>query len=232
MNQANDREAIETCLREHRLDGVFPEPLKPHLSLREFAAGDLICVQGEPAETLYVLVKGKIKISNASAEGRTLVLSFKTPLEAIGDIEYFGGTEIKNTVEAVSAVVMIGAPYRWLRKYGDDSAPLLRFLLDILTKKFYYKSVHMSLNVMYPVEIRLASYLLSVSFDESDEAFRGRLPVASLAETANLLGASYRHVNRVIRKLVADGLLERNKSFIAVKNREALQTLVKSAKGE
>jgi len=232
MNIVHDRGALDDYLREHRMENVFPDKLKPHLSLHVFDEGDLICAQGEPAETLYVLVKGKIKIYNNSAEGRTLVISFKTPLEVIGDIEYIGGTEIKNTVEAVSSVVMIGVPYPWMRKYGDDSPSMLRFLLGIMTKKFFYKTDHTSLNLMYPVEVRLASYLLSVSFDETDDGFVGRLPVSSVTDTANLLGTSYRHLNRVIRKLAAEGWIERNKTFIVVKDREALQKLVKAAKGE
>lgn len=39
---------------------------------------------------------------------------------------------------------------------------------------------------MYPVEVRLASYLLSVSFDETDPHFNGKLSAVSLLDAANL----------------------------------------------
>ena len=107
----------------------------PHLSLYSFDQGELICSQGETSQYLYVLVKGKVKIYTSSPEGKTLILSFKKPLEVIGDIEYVRGIEIINTVEAVSPVCMIGIHHRWLKKYGSDHAPLLQFLLDIITKK-------------------------------------------------------------------------------------------------
>jgi hypothetical protein len=43
-----------------------------------------------------------------------LILSFKTPLEVIGDLEYVQGIDFINTVEAVCSVIMIGVDHRWL----------------------------------------------------------------------------------------------------------------------
>ena len=86
---------------------------------------NLFVHKAKGSEYLYVHVKGKVKIFTNSAEGKTLILSFKTPLEVIGDLEYVQGINFINTVEAVSAVCMIGIHHRWLKKYGSDHAPLL-----------------------------------------------------------------------------------------------------------
>jgi CRP-like cAMP-binding protein len=225
MKENQDREQLQSYLYTHQIESIFNEALIPYLSLYSFEQGELICSQGEPAQVLYVLVKGKIKIYNTSAEGRTLVISFKTPLEVIGDIEYIQGTDNLNTVEAVSSVCMIGVHHRWLKKYGSEYSPLLQFLLEIITKKFFIKSNSMSFNLMYPVEVRLASYLLSVSFDESDSFFRGQLSTSSLTDAANLIGTSYRHLNRVIQKFCTEGLVVRTKEFILVKDKEGLNAL-------
>ncbi|MBD0384434.1 Crp/Fnr family transcriptional regulator [Paenibacillus sedimenti] len=225
MKEINDREQLNHYLQAYRMESIFNEQLIPHLSLYSFEQGELICSQGESPQYLYVLVKGKIKIYTTSAEGKSLILSFKTPLELVGDIEYVRGTDILNTVEAVSTVSMIGVHHRWLKKYGKDYAPLLQFLLEIITQKFYVKSNSLSFNLMYPVEVRLASYLLSVCFDESDSLFNGQLRSANLRDAANLIGTSYRHLNRVIGQFCTEGLIERNKGFILVKDRERLSAL-------
>ncbi|MFM1652903.1 Crp/Fnr family transcriptional regulator [Brevibacillus sp. B_LB10_24] len=225
MKEIKDREQLKQYMQANHLESVFPEQIIPHLSLYGFAQEELICSQGEPLQYLYVLVKGKIKIYTTSPEGKTLILSFKTPLEVIGDIEYVRGIDFINTVEAVSSVLMIGVHHRWLKKYGSEYAPLLTFLLDIITQKFHSKSNSLSFNLLYPVEVRLASYLLSVSFDESDSLYTGQVSTVSLTDTANLLGTSYRHLNRVIKQFCAEGLIERSKGFILVKDREGLRTL-------
>lgn len=225
MKEIQDPGRLQAYLQKHQLDYIFTEPLKPLLSLLSYDPGEHICSKGDPSSTLYVLVKGKLKIYTTSAEGRTLIISFKTPLELIGDVEYIQGTEMLNTVEAVSPVHMIAVPYRWLNKYAKDHPPLLHFMLEIITQKFYRKSSFLSLNLMHPVDVRLASYLLSISYDESDPQFTGQLDTINLVDTANFIGTSYRHLNRVIRKFCQEGLTERSSGAIIVKDREGLSAL-------
>lgn len=225
MKEIKDPDLLETYLTQHEIEKVFHEPLRPHLGLYAFDPGEELCSQGERADMLYVLVKGKIKIYTTSPAGRTLVISFKNPLEVVGDIEYVRGLNIINTVEAVSPVTVIGISGKMLKRYGDDHAPLLRFMLDIITKKFYIKSDFLSFNLMVPVEVRLASYLLSVCYDESDAGFEGRLSTSALTDTANLIGTSYRHLNRVIRKLSEKGLVERSGGYLHVRDRFRLEQL-------
>lgn len=225
MKEITEKELINTYLHQHQIESIFNDELMPYLSLYSFDQGELICSQGEPSQYLYVLVQGKLKIYTTSAEGKTLILSFKTPLEVVGDIEYVQGNDLINTVEAVSPVLMIGVHYRWLKKYGSDHSPLLNFLLKIITYKFCIKSNSLSFNLMYPVDVRLASYLLSVSFDEFNTQFKCRLSTTHLKDAANLIGTSYRHLNRVIRKLCTEGMIERKSGFIHVKDRERLSKL-------
>ena len=225
MREVHDREQLNRYLRAFRLEAIFPEALRPHLALYDFERGDLICTQGAPAETLYVLVKGKVKVYTTSAEGKSLILSFKKPLDLFGDIEYVHRANLLNTVEAVTPVSMIGVNDRWLRACASDHAPLLQFMLETIAGKFYQMANAMSFNLMHPVEVRLASYLLSVSFDEADaplEAATGAIP---LTDTANLIGTSYRHLNRVIRQFAAEGLIERHRGGIRIKDRKRLSAL-------
>lgn len=225
MKEMQDQDQLQSWLQKYLLEDIFSPPLRAHLSLYSYEQGEVICSKGDSSESLYVLVKGKLKIYTTSAEGKTLIISFKTPLELIGDVEYIQGTEMLNTVEAVSPVQMIVIPYRLLRQYGRNHSPLLQFLLEVITEKFYRKSDFLSLNLMHPVEVRLASYLLSITYDDSDPQFAGQLSAISLVDTANFIGTSYRHLNRVIRKFCQDGLTERSKGYILVKDREGLGRL-------
>ncbi len=225
MKENTDREKLTRHLRAHHLETIFPERLQPHLSLYEFEPGDFICTQGSPAEMLYVLVKGKVKVYTSSAEGKTLILSFKKPLDLFGDIEHVHRAPILNTVEAVTPVSMIGVHDRWLRAYASDHAPLLQFMLETIAGKFYQMANAMSFNLMHPVEVRLASYLLSVSLDEADARQDDARSAIPLTDTANLIGTSYRHLNRVIQQFCAEDLVERHRGGIRVKDRERLSAL-------
>lgn len=225
VKEIHDQGRLRSYLQLYQLDSVFDERMLPHLSLYSFEQGELICTQGEAAQNLFVLVKGKVKIYTTSSEGKTLILSFKTPLDVIGDIEYVQGIDIINTVEAVSSVEMIGIHHRWLVKYAQDYPPFLQFMLRIITQKFFLKSNFLSFNLMHPVEVRLASYLLSVSYEDSDSKLADQPISLSLKDAANLIGTSYRHLNRIIQKFCEDGLVERSKGSIKVKNRKGLSEL-------
>ncbi|WP_422656955.1 Crp/Fnr family transcriptional regulator [Paenibacillus sp. EC2-1] len=217
-----DRDRLESYLRAYQLEHIFTEEWLPHVSLSYFNQGELICSQGQPASMLYILVKGKVKIYTTSAQGKALILSFKKPLEVIGDIEYVQGYDMINTVEAVSSVETIGIHHHLLNKFGKEHAPFLQFLLEIVTKKFYIKSNFLSFNLMHPVEVRLASYLMSISYDDSDALIKGEVSTPSLVDAANLIGTSYRHLNRVIQKFCEEGLIERRKGFIQILDRDGL----------
>lgn len=225
MKEIKDPEKLMEYLQTYGIEAVFNEQILPHLSLYTFEQGELIFSQGEETQYLYVLVKGKVKIFTTSEEGKTLILSFKTPLEVIGDIEYVRGIDTINTVEAVSPVIMIGVQQSALRRYVNDHAPFLQFLLNIITKKFHVKSNSMRLNLMYPVEARLASYLVSIAYDENEILVNGQLSTSHLPDIANLIGTSYRHLNRVIQQFCEEGFVERSKGSILIKNLEGLNSL-------
>lgn len=225
MNLIEDRKQLHDYLQVHQIESVFNEVLLAHLSLYSFDEGEIICEQGDLQSHLYILVKGKIKIFMNSSEGHKLIIAFKSPLEIVGDIEFIQNIELINTVEAVTPVYMIGIHYDWLNKYGMNYPPLMQFLLKVITRKFRIKDNSFSFNMMYPVEVRLASYLMSISFDESNANFKGRLSIKNLKDAAGLIGTSYRHLNRVINQLCAEGLIERNKEFINVIDRKSLSIL-------
>lgn len=218
---------LKTYLKGFGLLQVIPEELQPYMSLLRYEAGESVCAQGEIADTLYFLVDGKIKIYTTSSEGKTLVISFKTPLDLIGDIEYIQRCETLNTVEAVTQVQMLAVPYRWLDRFAAQNAVFLRFMLDIITKKFFMKSSSLSFNLLYPAEVRLASYLLSVVDDGTEEAVNSQIKLETLKDAAGMIGVSYRHMNRILSQWSEAGLVERNMYGISLRNWAELKELSK-----
>lgn len=226
MNNIQDQAQVEYYWQLHGLEAYFPAVLLPYLSVLSLEQGDILCTQGDDIEHLDILVHGKIKIYTTSQEGKTLILCFKTPLELIGDVEYIHGNDkVINTVEAVSSVYFLRIHRKWLIQYGQEDIKLLQFLLQMMTQKFYNSSNYSRFNLMYPVEVRLASYMLSVACDENPADCYEELRTSSLVDVANLIGTSYRHLNRVIQKLASDGLVKRTSEYLIIQNRAGLEAL-------
>ena len=227
MKETQAPEIVEEYMQSHKVERLFTDEIIPFLRIFEFEKGEQICSQGEPVEYLYILVKGKLKIFTTSEEGKTLILSFKTPIEVIGDIEYVQEIDTINTVEAVSPVVMIGVRQYFVRKFLKNHSPFLQFLLEIITRKFYIKSQFMRHNILYPVETRLASYLVSVAYDENEALVNGKVSTSNLTDIANLIGTSYRHLNRIIKDFCIKGLVERDHGALVIKDLAGLKSLAK-----
>ncbi|NRG47642.1 Crp/Fnr family transcriptional regulator [Bacillus sp. CRN 9] len=225
MIQSANHQQLKLYLKKFAIEDVFPSKLIGDLSLCYYEQGEHLCMQGDNACELFIIVKGKVKVFTTSSEGNTLILSFKTPLELIGDIEYVQKIDIINTVEAVSPLTVVRIPYKALRAHCENHPPFLKFMLGIITQKFYVKSDFLSFNLMHSVDVRLASYLLSHSFDEQHSLVTGIHSTESLKDAANLIGTSYRHLNRVLLKFIQKGLVERNSKSIVIKDWQGLKNI-------
>ncbi|UTT42549.1 Crp/Fnr family transcriptional regulator [Exiguobacterium aurantiacum] len=211
-------EQIERYMKQYGLDQVLPSTVRPHITLVRYATGEAICTQGDEAGQLHFLVKGKIRVAHTSAAGKRLVLSFKHPFDLIGDIEYVRRTPFLNTVEAVTPVEMLVVRFDDLALHAKDDVTWLHYLLEGITKKFEMKSQSLSFNLFYPVDVRLASYLLSMTPEETTLGST----VDELTDIADLIGTSYRHVNRTLKRFVEQGLIERDRRSIAIIDRAGL----------
>jgi CRP-like cAMP-binding protein len=218
MKIMKDQSGVADYLDQFDLNPIFSEELKGKLSLYHFQQGEILCSKGDEIHHMYFLVKGKVKIFTTTPEGKTLIVRFKTPLAVIGDVEYVKGTEVFNTVEAVSDGVVMGIPFDDLRTMETNQVPFLQFLLEIVTEKFYTESHATNFNMLYPVEVRLASYLLSLSSEGEGTMFHKEMQTSKVTEIADLIGTSYRHLNRVIKKLSNEEIIQRKKGILHIKD--------------
>ncbi|MBG9912838.1 Crp/Fnr family transcriptional regulator [Bacillus xiamenensis] len=218
MEELPNESLFSSYIEAHQLQNVFHKNFMSHVSLWRYQQGELICSKGDKREYLYLLVKGKLKIFTTTKEGKTFILCFKNPLEAIGDIEYVQQTDMVNTVEAVTEVHMLRISHQALMRHAKDDPRVLTFLLKGITNKFYIKSNDLSFHLLYPVEVRLASYLLSV-LTSNDGALTRPL---RLTDAASLIGTSYRHINRVIQQFQEKGLIERRRGKITICDQKGL----------
>ncbi|WP_088006948.1 Crp/Fnr family transcriptional regulator [Indiicoccus explosivorum] len=209
-------ERINSSLDRFSLGNLFPEHVRQEMRLETYKGGERLFSQGDEAHALYLLIEGKIKISMLSPEGKRLILAFKTPFDLVGDIEYIRECPLINTVEAVTDLTAIRIPYTVLRQEMADNPAWLQFLLETITRKFELKTHVMNFNLLYPVDVRIASYLLSMTPNKPV------IDSTPLVDMADLIGTSYRHLNRVLEQFEQAGWISKKRGKITIHNRAAL----------
>ncbi|MBT2291103.1 cyclic nucleotide-binding domain-containing protein [Paenibacillus albidus] len=225
MQMINDREAVRSLVVKNGLDGIFSPAVTQKMELRRYEAGEAICSVGDQMEGLFVLVEGKLKIHTLLPNGKSMLVRFARPMSVIGDVELLHQYIVKNQVESVGQSLILFAGRRWLLKELENNAALLRFMVGELSHKLYTLGQTTALNLLYPVENRFASYLMSLFADNTGVRRMEEIRTATLVETAELLGTSYRHLNRVVRQFIEQGIIERKRGRLSVLNEVKLAEL-------
>lgn len=203
--------------RRWGLDRLVSPDLLGRLSLRRCRRGEFIIRSGDEVDSLCFLVEGCAKGYRQMENGISRLVAFYHPLEILGDLELFSYGHYILTVEAIEDSVCLRLPRAAIIERADTNGKLLVDLCGRLGRKLGAYNVASAINLSYPVECRLASYLLAAQ-DEASER-KGGLHQVELAE---LLGASYRQLSRVIRRFKAEGILGSARGKLNIIDRDKL----------
>lgn len=196
------------------------------LEWKSFSPGEYIYEQGFPLSYLSFLVKGKVKIYATSEEGKRLIVAFNNPLEIYGDLELVQQVDTLHTVEAVTEVHVAILPLK-LAKKRRKNINFNELLLQSISRKFLTKSLTLSFHLLHNAEVRLASYLTSISHNDQGAIINPYIPKSELTMIAEFIGISVRHQNRCIQSFEREGIIRRIPGFIEIIDSNKLLTYAK-----
>lgn len=225
MKRVNDKNLLEGYIREFELGSLFQKDMRPFMSLMSFERGECICNTGDELEYFYFNVFGKLKVYTLMENGKSLLLRFNKPLSVVGDVEFMSGYRIKCNVDSLNESHLIGIAVDDINKHAGNDPVFLSFVIKSLGYKLYTISNSTSINLLYSLEKRFASYIISISSEEVNSKDINEIKTTSMTEMATLLGTSYRHLNRVIRELADRGIVAKKNGNISVLDYSSLKKL-------
>jgi CRP-like cAMP-binding protein len=97
-------------------DGLEPQALQAVLAAgraRRFTAGHVLCRAGEPAELMFVITKGQVRLSRVAPSGREVVIAVLVEGDAFGI-----GSLLIDSVDYIGTGVALGATeaHVWTRE--------------------------------------------------------------------------------------------------------------------
>ena len=223
MERLIDLSKIDFYLNQFNLISYLNDDLINNCEIHTFKKGENICNLGEKVYYMYFLVKGKTKVSTLLSTGKSLLLCLSTPLEIIGDIEFMDNPLADCNVTALESCICLAFPLDKVEKYGYSDPLFLRFIITSLGKKLRNNSIYSSINMLYPLENRFASYILSLL--PKDSNLNSSVEIESLTHLSELLGTSYRHLNRVINSLNSKNIIKKEKNSLTILNFQHLKSL-------
>lgn len=188
------------------------------LRFARFEKREFLSLEGQPIQNLLLIVSGTAAATILQPNGKSLLLSFCTAPALIGEVEFFTQQAIATTctyaVTPVSCIAIDCGNAAGLLRANND---FLRCSAQILARRLDRCSRNSALNLLYPLETRFCAYI--------DAVTEGELFCENLTRTAELLGASYRHLLRTLEDLQQIGVLRKQERGYRIENRTRLREL-------
>jgi CRP/FNR family cyclic AMP-dependent transcriptional regulator len=172
----------------------------------KFAKGETLFARGETGNRLYLIADGRVRVAVITDEGRELSFRHATAGDLVGEIAALDGGPRSADALALSAVQAYSLERGTLTDLCASHPAILTALVRYLCRRIRDTSNQLEAIAFYPIEMRLARFLLVALGDRKMENGK-RIPLDlgfSQAELAQLLGASRPKVNAAL------GLLEEN----------------------
>lgn len=223
MIKLNNKSKLSYYCDKFQIKEIFSESIEEHLELHYFKKGSHICMKGETLKYFYFFVKGRAKVYISTPNGKSLLIRFYSPLQIIGDVEITCDTNADCNIQAIEDCLCIGIPLNVIHQISTYDHKFLNFVCKHLSYKLTSTSASTSLNVLYPLENRLASYLLALYPSYLNP--ENKVITDNFTQLAELLGADYRHLLRVIDKLCSKNIIKKEKRSLVILDRPALNDL-------
>lgn len=223
MIKLNDKSKLSYYMKKFQINEIFTGNIEDHMELHYFKKGSHICVKGNTLDYFYFFVKGRAKVYISTPNGKSLLIRFYSPLQVIGDVEITCDENADCNIQAIEDCLCIGIPLNIVHEISTYNPKFLSFVCKHLSYKLTSTSASTSLNVLYPLENRLASYLLALY--PSDLNPEDKVITDNFTQLAELLGADYRHFLRIVDKLCSKNIIKKEKRSLVILDRVALSEL-------
>lgn len=226
MKRINDSKLVNQYIEKYNINEFFSKDIKPYTELFLFSKGDHICREGESLSHLFFLVEGKAKVYSSLSNGKTILICFYNSGNIIGDVEFMKLEPANSNFQVIEDSYCIAISLQRVREYLLDDIKFMRFMCQSLSEKLIRLSKNSSINLLYPLENRLASYILATGTSTYINEVRVITFNENLTEIANLLGTSYRHLLRTLKILCKNGILKKKDTYFEVIDLNRLKNLV------
>lgn len=186
-----------------------------------YKKGEMIYLSGQKEDKLYVLHRGRVKITRFSSSGKEQVIRVLGPGEFMGELDLFGNTSTKDNAEALEDVEMCvidGSDLKdLLIKYPHISFKIMEELSNRL-ERVENLIENISLN---SVEKRLAKTLLNMKDNHGIINLN-----MSKGDLASMIGMSQETLSRKLKAFVELGIIkQKGHRKIIILNENALEKI-------
>jgi CRP/FNR family cyclic AMP-dependent transcriptional regulator len=209
-----------TALKSVPLFGSFPEDqlraLATMVTRRSAPRGSVIMHEGDPTDSLYIVMSGRLKVMMGEADGKEVILGIIGPGEFFGEMGLIDDGPRSASVIAIEPCELLSVSKRAFKKCLEENVPLAMAVLRVVVRRLREADRKIGSLAMLDVYGRVARLLLDMS-----ENVNGRMVVTkrlTKQDIAKMVGATREMVSRVMKDLEMSGYFEVRGSTIVLRD--------------
>ena len=193
---------------------------------RSYGTGTIVFSQADPGDALYGVVKGKIRISASSPDGREIFLNIMEPGDTFGEIALLDGRHRTATASATAPSELIIIARDHFLYLLEREPELVSHVVQLLCERIRWTSGLAEESALLSVPERLVRRLLSLGKLHGRETPSGVELSISQEDVARFLGLSRQAVNQYLQNWKIQGWLTLGRGKIVIVDERELRNAV------
>ncbi len=209
-----DIEVLKSIPHCSGLSAAEIQDLRQFMFERTISRGEIVLLDGEPADALYFVVSGVLKVFKTSADGKEQILSIALPRQSLNDAPVLDGRPNYVSAQAMTPALLYGIRAADLRRVVKEYPAVLTNMSRVLAGQLRQMVALVEDLSFKNVLGRVARILLEPAGGD------GARPRLTQQDMAAMAGTAREMVGRSLKALESDGIirLERHRIIIANKN--------------
>lgn len=200
------------------LDDAEMDAMLEFAKLRRAVAEERIFAKGDPGDSLYVILRGRVAVQTESEDAKVMLLNILDTGSLFGEIAMLDGGERTATVVAQEPTELLRIDRRDFMPFLLQRPDLCVRLMAVLCERVRWTSAIIEDTVFLNVPRRLAKRILMLSqaYGKATDAGTRIATFVSQEDLANMLGVSRESVNKTLKQFQAAGAISYRNGFIVV----------------
>jgi len=198
----------------------FPEDqlrmLTSVVTRRSLPRSTTVMASGDPTDSLYIVLSGRLKVMMSDAEGKEVILSILGPGEFFGEMGLIDDAPRSASVVSIEACELLSIAKRDFKKCLAENFEMAQAVMRGLVRRLRDADRKIGSLALLDVYGRVARLLLDMSETvDGEKIVTKRLPKQDIAK---MIGASREMVSRVMKDLQTGGYIEMRGSSIVLRD--------------
>jgi CRP-like cAMP-binding protein len=207
--------------------------LAQRLVVRRFRPGQIVFHLGDPAGLLYIITRGKVKISQSTLDGQEAVLAILGEGDFFGELALLDDSPRSASAEAIETTETLTLHREEFLNFIDGNPSFAHHVLNVLARRIRHLNSQISDIFFLDLPARLARTLLLLAQQHGQEDLEGVVIDLSLTQTdlADMTGATRVSVNKALGRFRKQDWVRVQGRQVTVVDPDALQSLIELSGG-